>query len=115
MLISLGLAANRREVNEIVSGIDDNDSGELDFEQYLTIVRTRADPAMFQVFKSMIDGTLGDRNLNFRTVISGYRRGMIMDGTGARDKPGEPESDKAKKQELEAAKKRGKRILANFA
>lgn len=116
MLISLGLAVNRREVDEIVKTIDDNQSGELDFEQYLTIVRTCADPAIFQVFKSMIDGTLGDRNLNFRTVISGYRRGMIMDATGARQPfLGEPEPDKAKKQEMEAAKKRGQRILDSFA
>lgn len=117
MLISLGLAGNRREVDEIVKAIDDKESGELDFEQYLTIVRTHADGAIFQVFKAMIDGKLGDKNLNFRTVISGYRRGMIMDATGARlnQVPGESEPDKMRKQENDAVKKRGTRILNNFA
>jgi hypothetical protein len=114
MLISLGLADRRKEVENIVQAIDDSGLGELDFEQYLTIVRTRADPALIGIFKAMIDGKLGDRNLNFRTVISGYRRGMIMDATGARS-VGEPEPDKKRKQELEAAKRRGTRILNNFA
>lgn len=116
MLISLGLAENRHEVEAIVRAIDDEESGELDFEQYLTIVRTRADPAIFQVFKAMIDGKLGDGNLDFRTVISGYRRGMIIDATGARTaSPSEPELDKKKKSEIEATKRRGNRILHNFA
>lgn len=118
MLISLGLASNRGEVDEIVRALDDSDSGagELDFEQFLTIVRTREGPAMFQAFKAMIDGKLGDRNLNFRTVISGYRRRRIMEATGARlNMPGEVEPDIPRKQEMEYAKMRGKRILDNFA
>jgi len=116
MLISLGLASSRGEVDEIVTALDDTASGELDFEQFLTIVRTREDPAMFQAFKAMIDGKLGDRNLNFRTVISGYRRRRIMEATGARlNMPGEMEPDLPRKQEMEYAKMRGKRILDNFA
>jgi hypothetical protein len=127
MLISLGLAANRFEVEKIVKEIDDEGSGELDFEQFLMIVsRKGAHPAIFQVFKAMIDGDLGDRNLNFRTVISGARRAMIMDATGANDydfavnvKPPvcaeEAEAQGLKKQELQVSQKRGKRILENFA
>jgi len=125
MLISLGLAGNRREVGEIVRAIDDKGSGELDFEQYLTIVRTIAGPAIFTVFKAMIDGKLGDANLHFRTVISSYRRRMIMDATGVRcpskSAPllvpqADLEQDKTRKQEdVWTRKKRGKRILDNFA
>lgn len=125
MLISLGLAGSRREVGEIVRAIDDKGSGDLDFEQYLTIVRTIAGPAIFTVFKAMIDGKLGDANLNFRTVISSYRRRMIMDATGVRCPsksapvaiPAEPEQDKTRKpqEDVWGRKKRGKRILDNFA
>jgi len=102
MLISLGLAADRREVASIVERIDSSCTGELDFEQYLEIVRTRTDSNIFQVFKAMMEGKLGDRNLNFQTVISTYRRKLILDATGARGAKGE-------QQEL------GERILGNFA
>merc|ERR1719356_233096 len=89
MLISLGLAADRREVASIVERIDGSSTGELDFEQYLEIVRTRTDSNIFQVFKAMMEGKLGDRNLNFQTVISTYRRKLILDATGARGAKGE--------------------------
>jgi hypothetical protein len=114
MLISLGLTDRRKEVEDIVRAIDDSGKGELDFEQYLALVRAREDPAILRVFQAMIDGKLGDCNLNFRTVISGYRRGVIIDATGARA-VGEPDADKQRKQELDDAKKRGIRILNNFA
>lgn len=117
MLISLGLADRRKEVEDIVRAIDDSGRGELDFEQYLALVRAREDPAILRVFQAMIDGKLGDKNLSFRTVISGYRRGVIMDATGARivDEPDPDKIDKKRKQELDGAKRRGTRILNNFA
>jgi hypothetical protein len=114
MLISLGLADRRKEVEDIVRAIDDSGRGELDFEQYLALVKARQDPAILRVFQAMIDGKLGDRNLNFRTVISGYRRGAIIDATGARH-VFEPDADKKRKQELDDAKRHGIRILNNFA
>lgn len=83
MLISLGLASTRKEVRKIVDAIDSNGNGELDFEEYLEIFRTRTDSEIFQVFKAMMEGRLGDRNLNFQTVISTYRRNLFMDATGA--------------------------------
>jgi len=112
MLISLGLAKDRRDVDKIMQTLDDTGSRELDFDQYLNLVRTRADPAIFQVFQAMIDGNLGDSRLNFRTVISHYRRGMIMDATGARYADYGTEMNGP---EAEAAKIRGKKILGNFA
>merc|ERR1712014_53962 len=50
----------------------------------------------------MMEGTLGDKNLNFQTVISSYRRSLILDATGSR-------SIHAEDQEL------GSKILNNFA
>lgn len=83
MLISLGLAATQQEVKRIVDSIDTNGNGELDFEEYLEIFRTRTDSEIFQVFKAMMEGRLGDRNLNFQTVISTYRRNLFLKATGA--------------------------------
>mmetsp|Transcript_58277 Transcript_58277/g.148060 ORF Transcript_58277/g.148060 Transcript_58277/m.148060 type:complete len:380 (+) Transcript_58277:73-1212(+) len=84
MLISLGLASTRKEVKEIVDKIDDNGNGELDFDEYLELFRHQNDSQIFKVFKAMMEGKLGDRNLNFQTVISTYRRQLFLDATGAR-------------------------------
>lgn len=101
MLISLGLAETRQDVAEIVEAVS-SIPGELDFEEYLEIVRNQTDSHIVQVFKAMMEGKLGDQNLNFQTVLSTYRRKLMLDATGARSAPGE-------QQEL------GFKILENFA
>jgi len=101
MLISLGLAETRQEVAETVQRVSSS-PGELDFEEFLEIVRTQTDSHIVQVFKAMMEGKLGDQNLNFQTVLSTYRRKLMLDATGARSAPGD-------QQEL------GFKILENFA
>lgn len=102
MLISLGLAETREEVANVVAQVDGDGSRELDFEEYLELVRSRADSNLYLVFKAMMEGSLGDPNLNFQTVISSCRRTLILDATGARGVSGD-------QQEL------GYKILNNFA
>jgi len=102
MLISLGLAENRKEVDKILQRIDCSVEGELDFEEYLDIVRTRTSSNIYHIFKAMMEGQLGDRDLNFQTVISEYRRHRILDATGAN--PGSP-----------SQQTHGVHILHNFA
>lgn len=83
MLISLGLADTRQDVQDVIAKLDDDETGELDFEEYLRIVcMGDADSTIFQVFKAMLQGKLGDKNLNFPNVISTYRRKLILDATG---------------------------------
>jgi hypothetical protein len=84
MLISLGLASSRNEVKEEFDKIDTNGNGELDFDEYLELFKRRKDSQMSTMFKLMMDGKLGDRNLNFQTVISQYRRQLVLDASGAR-------------------------------
>jgi len=83
MLISLGLASTQQEVKRMVDGIDTNGNGELDFEEYLMIFRNGKMSEMFQIFKALMEGRLGDRNLNFQMVISNYRRNLFLKATGA--------------------------------
>mmetsp|Transcript_109639 Transcript_109639/g.338448 ORF Transcript_109639/g.338448 Transcript_109639/m.338448 type:complete len:363 (+) Transcript_109639:121-1209(+) len=84
MLISLGLAETRQEVAGIVDKVDGDGSRELDFEEYMELIRSKADSDIFLVFKAMMEGSLGDQSLNFQTVLSAYRRTLILDATGAR-------------------------------
>mmetsp|Transcript_10786 Transcript_10786/g.28671 ORF Transcript_10786/g.28671 Transcript_10786/m.28671 type:complete len:399 (+) Transcript_10786:121-1317(+) len=109
MLISLGLARTRKEVQKIVQAIDTNGNGELDFEEYLEIFRSRANSEMFEVFKAMMEGRLGDPNLNFENVVSTYRRQLFLEATGATTgRSVKLPSDKEKPQRCE-------KILQNFA
>lgn len=101
-MISLGLASTRREVKGIVESIHGGETDELDFEEFLTIVRRRADKEVVPLFKAMMEGKLGDHNLDFQTVISLYRRHLILDAMGIG-------SSKPEKQE------KGKKLLHNFS
>lgn len=87
-LIALGLAENRQQVEEMVRSVDFDGSGEIEFEEFLTIVKgRRGNAAMSDFFRSLIDGTL-IKNANilpFKMVISEYRRKMIKDGLMAED------------------------------
>lgn len=102
LLISLGLADDPRDVALLVDKIDDLHTGELDFNQFSELVRTRSDSTTLKVFKDMMDGKLGDWNLNFQTVLSEYRRHRILEAAGSH-----PASNERKEF--------GSRVLQNFA
>jgi len=102
MMISLGLAGNQKEIVKLLEKIDDLKIGHLDFEQFLLLMRARADSSIVRIFKDMMEGKLGDPNLNFQTVISQYRRQLILDASGSRNTSSET-------QEM------GARVLKNFA
>lgn len=102
LFISLGIASNQKEIATIVEKVDDLRAGKLDFEQFLELIRSRTDSSIVSVFRNMMEGKLGDTNLNFQTVLSEYRRQLFIDASGAR------ESSKAR-HEL------GAKVLQNFA
>lgn len=83
MFISLGLAENSKDVRALADQVDDLHLGELDFEQFLELVLKRTDSNLVSVFREMASGNLGDPNLNFQTIISEYRRQLILDAAGA--------------------------------
>ena len=52
MLISLGLAKTREEVYKVVSQLDDNGSGELDFDEFLQLLKESSMMSFKQQSKS---------------------------------------------------------------
>lgn len=115
-LISLGLAEDREAVIKLIESLDGDLSGNLDFEEYLDIVRKRSGcgvskgvPSgadMLPVFKAMVEGKLGDKNLNVQTNISCYRRSEILDYMCER---------KPRLREKEGKREKGDQILRNYA
>ena len=97
-LIALGLAENRQQVEEMVKVVDSDGSGQIEFEEFLEIVKGNKESApISKFFRGLIDGKLIK---DFRTVVSSYRRRMIMNALMC---------DDVKKKE------KGERIMKAFA
>lgn len=104
MMISLGLADTRRAVAILAQDAGCGEDQLIDFEDLLTIVRTsKGDSDIFSVFKEMIDGRLSEGGLNFKNVISTYRRKVMLDAVGIGKSP------------TTAEQEHGAKILHNFA
>merc|ERR1719420_2408990 len=98
-LVAFGLAETRREVQRLVSAVSDDGSGLIEFPDFLNILRDQYNDAICYVFKQMMAGRLGDRQLSFPMLASTYRRKMMMDAMMATG----------------AQHERGKRIMNAFA
>ena len=58
-LISLGLAQNRRDVMELIKSVDVDNSGEIEFEEFLCIIKGGdSDSTITTFFKNMVNGNL---------------------------------------------------------
>ena len=93
VLTSLGLAESREAVKRMIDVVDADGSGLIEFNEFLTIIKKSDDAsAVFKVFKSLMDGELGDSQLSFPLVVSTYRRKMLIDAlmaSGARKARGQ--------------------------
>eukprot|EP00398_MALV-I-01_sp_L67-1_P000920 gene920-230_t len=80
VLTSLGLADSREAVKRMVEAVDEDASGLIEFNEFLQVIKKSDDTsAVFKVFKTLMDGELGDSQLSFPLVVSTYRRKMLID------------------------------------
>eukprot|EP01029_Cantina_marsupialis_P025561 TRINITY_DN6773_c0_g2_i1.p1 TRINITY_DN6773_c0_g2~~TRINITY_DN6773_c0_g2_i1.p1 ORF type:complete len:521 (+),score=114.11 TRINITY_DN6773_c0_g2_i1:124-1563(+) len=82
-LISMGLARNRGDVENLIAKVDDDQSGEIGFEEFATLLGSsstdKEENPIVKLYESLASGALGDRtNLNIASLISAYRRNVIM-------------------------------------
>lgn len=102
-LIALGLAENRKQVEDMIRSVDSDESGQIEFEEFLVIVKGDKDNApISKFFKGLIEGKLikDSKVLPFRSVVSTYRRQMIMNALMCNDS---------------RKKEKGERIMKAFA
>lgn len=115
-LIALGLVENRAQVLKIVEAVDEDGSGEIEFNEFLDIIKgggkksrskkedesefskpkdAAESGAIYGFFKSLTNGELmsGEKaNMPFNLFISAHRRQMIIDSMmkeGTQQKEGE--------------------------
>ena len=89
-LIALGLVDNRDEVQEIVDEVDDDTTGKIEFDEFLTIIKNGNSNTkgtsdkkikIYQFFKNLTSGKFkqNGKEVLFKLFISAYRRARIMD------------------------------------
>ena len=107
-LIALGLVNSRKEVEDIVREVDDDGTGEIEFAEFLKIIKNggagakagdKADKAavmtgsgaIYQFFKGLTGGKFKekDKEIPFPLFISKFRRKKILDAMMNKDKTGE--------------------------
>lgn len=87
-LIALGLVQTREEVEKLVKIVDTDDSGQIEFGEFLKIMSnietddsTSEKSPIYTFFKKMIKGDLMDEmdsNLTFKLNVSQFRRKKIL-------------------------------------
>lgn len=88
-LIGLGLCHTHFQVMDLCGATDENQ--EINFDEFLAILqREFRQPGMrsrklMRIFKMIMDGRIGDKQLSFPLVVSSYRRKMIMESMMAPD------------------------------
>ena len=86
----MGLVTNREEIKELVKIVDIDGNGEIEFEEFLMIMRTikkndcKNESSIYDFFKDMINGDFSkmkdmDPSLSFKLNFSQYRRKKLMD------------------------------------
>lgn len=89
-LIALGLAENREGVQNLVNTVDEDGTGEIEFEEFLLIMRSikkndgQTDSNLYEFFRDMVKGDFDkmgdmDNDIPFKLNFSQYRRKRILD------------------------------------
>lgn len=87
-LIALGIADNKQQIIDMIKTVDIDNSGKIEFEEFLEIVKGTSENApISKFFRGLIDGKLvkDSKVLPFRSVVSSYRRKMIMNALMSED------------------------------
>ncbi|KAL4431867.1 hypothetical protein ABPG74_012679 [Tetrahymena malaccensis] len=109
-LISLGIAESKEDVKKIMDQVDKDHSNEIEFQEFLDIIkakekgngRSQKNTAIINFFKDMINGQLGDgdiqtKNLPFQLIISTIRRKKLLDAIMSTNQEKKKEGEKVMK------------------
>lgn len=91
-LISLGIAETVDEVQRIIDSVDDDQSKQIEFKEFLKIIGSQensGDTGLIDFFKDMIEGRLAggriSNKLPFNLIISTVRRQKLMSSIMSKD------------------------------
>ena len=72
-LIGLGFATSRDEVKQMIASVDEDGSGQIEFDEFLMIIKNSdGDEKTIKInkfFKDMSNGVLGSKDLSFNIIV----------------------------------------------
>jgi centrin-1 len=82
-LIGLGIADTREEVKEIIMSVDEDLSGMIEFDEFLSIIKNsdgnEKSQKIYKFFKDMTSGALkGSKDLSFNLLVQKMRREHML-------------------------------------
>lgn len=105
--ISLGLAYTRDEINNLISSVDDDGSGRIEFGEFLRIIhnksklKTKGNEKITKFFKQLANDKLGSdsdlKHFEFKTIMGIMRRKNLLKAFLAKDGDEKKEGEKVLK------------------
>lgn len=105
--ISLGLAYTRDEINNLISSVDDDGSGRIEFGEFLRIIhnksklKTKGNEKITKFFKQLANDKLGSdsdlKHFEFKTIMGIMRRKNLLKAFLAKDNDEKKEGEKVLK------------------
>ena len=81
-LIGLGFAESRQEVLDMIEEVDEDKSGQIEFDEFLMIIKNSdaqsKNAKINKFFKDMSSGKLGGKDLNFSVFVNNIKRKYMM-------------------------------------
>lgn len=82
-LIGLGFAESRQEVLDMITEVDEDRSGQIEFDEFLMIIKnsdaSSKNAKINKFFKDMSMGKLGGKDLNFSVFVNSIKRKYMLD------------------------------------
>ena len=80
-LIGLGLADTRQQVQDMIDIVDEDGSGQIEFDEFLSIIKNDSDESTSKInnfFKELASGHLGGGDLSFNMIVQKMRRKYML-------------------------------------
>ena len=114
--ISFGLAYNRDEINNLISSVDDDGSGRIEFGEFLRIIhnrsklKTQGNKKITTFFKQLANDKLGGdsdlKHFSFKTIMDIMRRKNLLKAFLSKNPEEKKEGEKVLKAYSEMLQKR---------
>ena len=114
--ISFGLAYTRDEINNLISSVDDDGSGRIEFGEFLRIIhnksklKTKGNEKITKFFKQLANDKLGSdsdlKHFSFKTIMGIMRRKNLLKAFLSKKPEDKKEGEKVLKAYIEMLQKR---------
>jgi hypothetical protein len=84
-------------VDDLVEKVDLDGSGSIGFDEFMDIILAKDDDGdnpIVEVYKALSQGKLGDKSMHIETLITAYRRRLLLTGLLSRGRDSHEQNEK---------------------